>query len=88
MTSDAEVNARALQGCLWEIRTVVEKEILELTEAQRRIDAFAARPTKDREQLLATDLFDRLKTLIHTNEHVLRLLYDAFKRLDQLEERS
>jgi hypothetical protein len=38
--------------------------------------------------LLATDLFDRLKTLIHTNEHVLRLLYDAFKRLDQLEERD
>ena len=88
MPHDLERTARALQGCLWEIRTVVEAETHELTEAQRRLDVFVAAPSKDREELLSSDLFERLKTLIRTNEHVLRLLYDAFKRLDQLEGRE
>jgi hypothetical protein len=84
MATNAEVEADALRGCLWEMRTQVESELRELTEAQQRLDAFLRQPSDARRAVLLQDLHDRLKTLSRTNETVLGLIYDCSARISTL----
>ncbi len=74
----------ALMGYLWELRTQIEGELRELTEAQQRLDAFAQRPTADAKDAVLADVHARLSVLVRTNERVLRILYDAVSQADRL----
>jgi hypothetical protein len=75
---------QSLAGYLWELRTQIEGELRELTEAQQRLDAFAQRPTADAQDVVIGDLHARLTVLVRTNERVLRILYDAVSQADRL----
>jgi hypothetical protein len=75
-----------LGGYFWELRTQIEGELRELTEAQQRLDTFVQRPTADAQDAILTDLHARLTVLVRTNERVLRILYDAVAQADRLRE--
>lgn len=75
---------QTLAGYLWELRTQIEGELRELTEAQQRIDTFAQHPTANAQDALVGDLHARLTVLVRTNERVLRILYDAVSQADRL----
>jgi hypothetical protein len=77
VSSKYEHHTRVLQACLWDMRRLIEGELRELTEAQERLEAFVAVPTGDRRMAMAAALDERFKTLVRTNENVLKLLYDA-----------
>jgi hypothetical protein len=74
----------ALVGYLWELRTQIEGELRELTEAQQRLDTFAQHPTPGAQETILSDLHARLSVLVRTNERVLRILYDAVSQADRL----
>lgn len=74
----------ALAGYLWELRTQIEGELRELTEAQQRLETFSNRPTVDAQDAVLADLHARLTVLVRTNERVLRILYDAVSQADRL----
>lgn len=82
MTTPPPFNA--LVGYLWELRTQIEGELRELTQAQQRLDAFARRPTADAQDAVFADVHARLSVLVRTNERVLRILYDAVSQADRL----
>ena len=77
---------QTLVGYLWELRTQIEGELRELTEAQQRLNAYAHRPTVDAQDAVIGDLHTRLTVLVRTNERVLRILYDAVSQTDRLRE--
>ena len=74
----------ALVGYLWELRTQIEGELRELTEAQQRLDTFTQHPTAIAQEAIVADLHARLSVLVRTNERVLRILYDAVSQADRL----
>jgi hypothetical protein len=73
-----------LVGYLWELRTQIEGELRELTEAQQRLDTYAQHPTIDAQDAVLGDVHARLTVLVRTNERVLRILYDAVSQADRL----
>jgi hypothetical protein len=77
---------QTLVGYLWELRTQIEGELRDLTEAQQRLNALAHRPTVDAADAVIGDLHARLTVLVRTNERVLRILYDAVSQTDRLRE--